>query len=64
MLGYKFYQTFSKPVDVTLITHERNKTPMSNLKEHPNISYIAESELTKKYFPLVVDRLTMKGKNN
>ncbi len=64
LVGYKFYQALSKLADVTLVTHERNKTPLSKLKEHSNINYIAESELTKKYFPIVVDRLTMKGKNN
>jgi glycosyltransferase involved in cell wall biosynthesis len=63
LVGYKFYQAISKLVDATLVTHERNKTPLSRLKEHSNITYIAESELTKKYFP-IVGRLTMKGKNN
>ena len=62
--GYKYFQAINKLVDATLVTHERNKTPLSNLKEYHNITYIAESELTKKYFPMVVDRLTMKGKNN
>lgn len=64
MVGYKFYQAISKLADVTLVTHERNKTPLSKLKEHNNIIYIAESELTKKYFSMVVNTLTMKGKNN
>ena len=64
LVGYKFFQAISKLADVTLVTHERNKTPLSKLKEHKNITYIAESELTKKYFSIVVDRLTMKGKNN
>ncbi len=64
LVGYKFYQAISKLADVELVTHERNKTPLSKLKEHNNITYITESELTKKYFPLVVGRLTMKGKNN
>lgn len=64
LVGYKFYQGISKLADVTLVTHERNKDPLSKLKEHNNITYIAESELSKKYFPLVVERLTMKGKNN
>ncbi len=64
MVGYKFYQAISKFADVTLVTHERNKTPLSKLKEHKNITYIAESDLTKKYFSMVVNTLTMKGKNN
>jgi glycosyltransferase involved in cell wall biosynthesis len=64
LVGYKFFQAISKLTDVTLVTHERNKTPLSKLKEHPNITYIAESELTQKYFSLVVHSLTMKGKNN
>ena len=64
LVGYKFFQAISKVADVTLVTHERNKTPLSKLKEHPKITYIAESELTKKYFTQVVYRLTMKGKNN
>ena len=61
--GYKYFQAINKLVDATLVTHERNKTPLSDLKEYDNITYIAESELTKRYFPLV-DTLTMKGKNN
>jgi glycosyltransferase involved in cell wall biosynthesis len=64
LVGYKFFQAISKLTDVTLVTHERNKTPLSKLKEHLNITYIAESELTQKYFSLVVHSLTMKGKNN
>lgn len=64
MVGYKFYQAISKLVDATLVTHERSKGPLSRLKEHSNIIYISESALTKKYFPLVVGTLTMKGKNN
>ena len=42
LVGYKFFQAISKLADVTLVTHERNKTPLSKLKEHKNITYISE----------------------
>jgi len=43
LVGYKFYQAISKFAEVTLVTHERNKTLPSKFKEHKSITCIAES---------------------
>ena len=50
---YKYFQAINKLVDATLVTHERNKKPREKLNQYNNIFYIEESELTKKYFPLI-----------
>lgn len=63
LVGYKFSQAISKLVDVTLVTHERGRAALEKLKEPTNITYITESKLIKKYFPLV-ESLTLKGKSN
>lgn len=63
LVGYKFFQAISKLADVTLVTHERGREALEKVKQRDNITYIAESELTKKYFATVVN-LAIKGKNN
>jgi len=50
---YKYFQAINKLVDATLVTHERNKKPSEKLNQYNNIFYREESELTKKYFPLI-----------
>jgi hypothetical protein len=61
--GYKYFQAINKVVDATLVTHERNKKLLEKLNQYNNIFYIEESELTKKYFPLIA-RLTLRNRNN
>jgi hypothetical protein len=61
--GYKYFPAINKLVDATLVTHERNKKPLDKLNQYNNIFYIEESELTKKYFPLIA-RLTLRNRNN
>jgi hypothetical protein len=61
--GYKYFQAINKLVDATLVTHDRNKTPLEKLNQYNNIVYIEESELTKKYFPLMA-RLTVVNRTN
>jgi len=51
--GYKYFQAINKLVDATLVTQERNKQPREKLNHYNNIFYIEESELIKKYFPLI-----------
>ena len=60
---YKYFQAINKLVDATLVTHERNKKPLEKINQYNNIFYIEESELTKKYFPLIA-RLTLLNRNN
>ena len=60
---YKYFQAINKLVDATLVTHKRNKKPLEKLNQYNNIFYRKESELTKKYFPLIA-RLTLRNRNN
>jgi hypothetical protein len=61
--GYKYFQAINKLVDATLVTHEGNKKPLEKLNQYNNIFYIEESELTKKYFPLM-ERLALRNRIN
>lgn len=65
--GYKYYEAISQLVEVTLVTHERNKSALSKLlsSQHSSqeVFYIHESELIKKYHKLVAS-FTYSGKKN
>ena len=61
--GYKYFQAINKLVDATLVTHVRNKKALEKLNQYNNIFYIEESELTKKYYPLM-ERLTLRKRIN
>jgi glycosyltransferase involved in cell wall biosynthesis len=62
LVGYRFYEELSKRVDVTLVTHARNQKALE--KAHPNedITYIAESKLTKLYYKVAERLSTIKGR--
>ena len=51
--GYKYYQAISQLVDVTLVTHERNKTALNKIISPQQVIYIDESELIQKYHKLI-----------
>ena len=61
--GYKYFQEISKLANVTLVTHERNKKNLSEIREHQNIIYISESRWLRKYYKLV-EPLTKLGRIN
>ncbi|MEG4317841.1 MULTISPECIES: glycosyltransferase family 4 protein [unclassified Microcoleus] len=61
--GYKYFQAINKLVDATLVTHIRNKEALERLNQYNNVFYIKESQLTKKYYPLMAS-MTLKGRNN
>ena len=61
--GYKYFQAINKLVDATLVTHIRNKEALEKLNQYNKVFYIKESQLTKKYYPLMAS-LTLKGRNN
>ncbi|MEG4802125.1 glycosyltransferase family 4 protein [Microcoleus sp. ARI1-B5] len=61
--GYKYFQAINKLVDATLVTHIRNKEALEKLNQYNNVVYINESQLTKKYYPLMAS-MTLKGRNN
>jgi glycosyltransferase involved in cell wall biosynthesis len=53
--GYNYYSEISKLVNVTLVTHERNKEALEKQKKSENtkIIYINESEFIKKYYKVI-----------
>lgn len=59
--GYKYYEAISKLVDVTLVTHERNKTALDKILSPEEVVYIYESDFIQKYHKLVAS-LTYSGK--
>lgn len=66
LVGYKFFEGISKLVDVTLVTHERNKKSLEQKAKSNDIVYISESDFTKKYYALVSQLMTFlfKGRTN
>jgi glycosyltransferase involved in cell wall biosynthesis len=63
LVGYNFYHEISKIVDVTLVTHGRNRDGFAQYPEHSNITYIDESPLTDRYHKLIAN-LVEKGRAN
>lgn len=53
LVGYKFFQEISKLVDVTLVTHGRNREALEKHPEPKNIVYLTESKLSQKYHQFV-----------
>ena len=53
LVAYQLFNSISKLVDVTLVTHERNRQALENVKGNEKIVYIAESNAIAKYFKLV-----------
>lgn len=64
LVGYQFFSGIGKLVDVTLVTHERNKQALEKVRNDEKIFYIPESTITAKYYRLV-ERVTVgkKGVN-
>lgn len=63
LVGYKFFQEISKRVDVTLVTHERNKKNLSQIHTNNQIVYISESQGLKQYYQLI-KKIVFKGRMN
>ncbi|MBD0390095.1 MAG: glycosyltransferase family 4 protein, partial [Nostoc sp. C3-bin3] len=60
-VGYGFYSGIKNFVDVTLITHERNKEALQRaFPDENNIVYVSDSDLTKRYLKFV-DAVTKFG---
>ncbi len=60
LVGYNFYQGIRKRVQVTLVTHERNREALEKIRNDHRIDYIDESKHLKKYYGFV-SRLTSRG---
>lgn len=63
LVAYNFYKEISQLVDVTLVTHGRNRESFEQHKEHTNITYIDESETAKKYHQMISSLIT-RGRAN
>lgn len=63
LVAYNFYKEISQLVDVTLVTHGRNREGFEKHKKHTNITYIDESETAKKYHQMISSLIT-KGRAN
>lgn len=61
LVGYRFYQEISQLADVTLVTHGRNEPALA--KHASNVTYIYESQFSKRYYRFVAS-FTAKGKIN
>ena len=48
--GYFFYEKISQLVDVTLVTHARNRTALDKIYKNKDIIYIYESEFIQTYY--------------
>jgi len=57
---YNFYREISQIVDVTLVTHKRNRQALEQYKQHQQIFYIGESQIVKEYHVLI-QKITHKG---
>ncbi|MDX2244399.1 MAG: glycosyltransferase family 4 protein [Leptolyngbyaceae cyanobacterium bins.302] len=63
LVAYNFYKEISQIVDVTLVTHGRNRAAFEANQQHSNITYIDESEIAQKYHKLIGGLIT-KGQAN
>jgi len=55
LVGYKFFHEISQLVDVTLVTHGRNREALEKHPEHKNIVYLDESKLIQKYHKIAAN---------
>jgi glycosyltransferase involved in cell wall biosynthesis len=53
LVAYQFFNGISKLVDVTLVTHERNKQALEKVRGDKEIVYITESHLFAKYYQFI-----------
>ena len=63
LVGYNFYQQISQLVDVTLVTHARNKGAIEKVRGDRKVTYIHESQLINQYYKFA-DKLANQGKIN
>jgi len=52
-VAYNIFREIDKIVDVTLVTHERNRNAFETTTEHKNIVYISQSDFNTKYYNYV-----------
>lgn len=64
LVAYHFFNEISKLVDVTLVTHERNKQSLEKVRGDQEIVYIPENTLLAKYYQVVSSITIGKRGNN
>jgi glycosyltransferase involved in cell wall biosynthesis len=62
-VAFQIYQELQKICDVTLVTHERNRSGLTKKFPDRNIVFIEESRLVKEYYGIVA-RATSRGSIN
>jgi len=50
LVGYNLFNGISRLADVTLVTHERNKKALEDVRDKRNIEYINENPWISKYY--------------
>jgi glycosyltransferase involved in cell wall biosynthesis len=61
LVGYRFYEGLRQRVEVTLVTHQRNRAALAKLHPDDRIVYIAESQFIKRYYKIAEKLSTLKG---
>ncbi|MCC0176147.1 glycosyltransferase family 4 protein [Waterburya agarophytonicola K14] len=61
--GYNYYHEISQRADVTLVTHERNKSALEKTANNENIIYITEAKWVEHYYN-IVSKITASGRIN
>ncbi|NEO44655.1 MAG: glycosyltransferase family 4 protein [Moorea sp. SIO4A3] len=65
LLAYKYFEKISQIVDVTLVTHERNKEALEKSRENTHkIVYFSESKFSKLYYSFLGKITTIRGRIN
>ena len=62
-VAYNLFKEIDRIVDVTLVTHERNKQGFETTTDHKNIVYISQSEANTQYYNFV-EGFATKGRIN
>lgn len=63
LVGYNFFQAISQLVDVTLVTHGRNREAIEKQPEPKNIVYLNERKLIQNYHQIAA-KITYKNQVN
>ena len=63
LVGYNFFQKINNLVNVTLVTHIRNKPGIEKHPEYEKVFYLEESNLSKQYYKIVA-KITANGRMN
>ena len=63
LLSYNIYNALSRLVDITLVTHERNKSALEKVRGKRRIHYIKENHTTSAYYNYMSKHVFTKWNN-